>query len=79
MGKRILKNAAVALLASSLGGWAVLKPQVVPDGEETSDALKYTGGVEVDIPLGGGGVWTLFASGAVAGHPRMVLSCAHLN
>jgi len=76
---RILKNAALVLLASSLGGWAVLEPQVVPDGDETYEPLYYTGGVEVDIPLGGGGVWTSFASGGVAGHPRMVLSCAHLN
>ena len=76
---RILKNAALVLLASSLGGWAVLEPQVVPMGEETSEPLYYTGGVEVDIPRSNGSSYASFASGAVAGHPRMVLSCAHLN
>ena len=54
--------------------WAVIVPEVVPAGDETYDPLYYTGGIEVDY-LG----WTYFASGAVAGHPRMVIGCAHLN
>ena len=54
--------------------WAVIVPEVVPAGDETYDPLYYTGGIEVDY-LGS----TYFASGAVAGHPRMVIGCAHLN
>jgi subtilisin-like proprotein convertase family protein len=54
--------------------WAVIVPEVVPAGDETYDPLYYTGGIEVDY-LGR----TYFASGAVAGHPRMVIGCAHLN
>ena len=54
--------------------WAVIVPEVVPTGDENYDPLYYTGGIEVDY-LGS----TYFASGAVAGHPRMVIGCAHLN
>jgi len=53
--------------------WAVIVPEVVPAGDETYP-LYYTGGIEVDYSG-----WTAFASGAVAGHPRMVIGCAHLN
>ena len=54
--------------------WAVIVPEVVPAGDETYDPLYYTGGIEVDYRGS-----TYFASGAVAGHPRMVIGCAHLN
>ena len=59
--------------------FAVIEPTVVPQGSETDDPLYYTGAVERDVPYGDGTSWISVASGAVAGHPRMVLSCAHLN
>ena len=74
-----LGKVALAFFLSSLRCWAVLQPEVVPDGQETREPFYYTGGVEVDIPSGSGSPWISFASGAVAGHARLVLSCAHLN
>ena len=59
--------------------FAVIEPTVVPQGSETYEPLYYTGAIESDIPYGNGTSWIAVASGAVAGHPRMVLSCAHLN
>jgi hypothetical protein len=64
----------IGLLLGWQQGWAVIEPEVVPAGDETYDPLYYTGGLEVDF-LGS----TYFASGAVAGHPRIVIGCAHLN
>ena len=63
------------------GSWvfAVIEPTVVPQGSELNDPLYYTGAVETDVPYGNGTSSISVASGAVAGHPRMVLSCAHLN
>jgi len=52
--------------------WALIVPEVVPAGDETNKPLYYTGAIEVDYSG-----WTAFASGAVAGHPRMVIGCAH--
>ena len=74
--------ARVALLFVCLQGSCVfgaIEPRVVPQGSETYEPLYYTGAIESDIPSGDGTTSTAFASGAVAGHPRMVLSCAHLN
>ena len=59
--------------------FAVIEPTVVPQGRETYKPLYYTGAIENDVPYGNGTSWISVASGAVAGHPRMVLSCAHLN
>ena len=59
--------------------FAVIEPTVVPQGSETYEPLYYTGVIENDVPYGDGTSWISVASGAVAGHPRMVLSCAHLN
>jgi len=59
--------------------FAVVEPTVVPQGDETYEPLYYTGVIENDVPYGDGTSWISVASGAVAGHPRMVLSCAHLN
>ena len=77
-----LSMARGALLLICLhGSWvfAVIKPTVVPQGSENYEPLYYTGAIESDIPYGNGTSWIALASGAVAGHPRMVLSCAHLN
>ena len=59
--------------------FAVIEPTVVPQGSENYEPLYYTGVIENDVPYGDGTSWISVASGAVAGHPRMVLSCAHLN
>lgn len=59
--------------------FAVIEPTVVPQGSEVNDPLYYTGAIETDVPYGNGTSWISVASGAVAGHPRIVLSCAHLN
>lgn len=69
------------LLGFLQGSWvfAVIEPIVVPQGSETYEPLYYTGAIESDIPYGNGTSWIAVASGAVAGHPRMVLGCAHLN
>jgi len=69
------------LLVCLQGSWvfAVIEPTVVPQGSETYEPLYYTGAIEIDIPYGNGTSWIAVASGAVAGHSRMVLSCAHLN
>jgi subtilisin-like proprotein convertase family protein len=69
------------LLVCLQGSWvfAVIEPTVVPQGNETYEPMYYTGVVEGDVPYGDGTSWISVASGAVAGHPRMVLSCAHLN
>lgn len=69
------------LLFCLLGSWvfAAIEPTVVPQGRETYEPLYYTGVIETDVPYGNGTSWISVASGAVAGHPRMVLSCAHLN
>ena len=71
----------VLLLVCLQGSWAfaVIEPTVVPQGFEDYEPLYYTGAIERDVPYGNGSFWTAVASGAVAGHPRMVLSCAHLN
>jgi Proprotein convertase P-domain len=63
------------------GAWAlaVIEPTVVPQGSEIYEPLYYTGVIENDVPYGDGTSWISVASGAVAGHPRIVLSCAHLN
>ena len=77
-----LKIARWVLLSFFLqGSWvfAVIEPTVVPQGDETYEPLYYTGVIENDVPYGDGTSWISVASGAVAGHPRMVLSCAHLN
>jgi hypothetical protein len=69
------------LLVCLQGSWvfAVIEPTVVPQGDENYEPLYYTGVIENDVPYGDGTSWISVASGAVAGHPRMVLSCAHLN
>jgi subtilisin-like proprotein convertase family protein len=69
------------LLGFLQGSWvfAVIEPTVVPQGSETYEPRYYTGVVESDIPYGNGTSWIAVASGAVAGHPRIVLGCAHLN
>ena len=59
--------------------FAVIEPTVVPQGSENYEPLYYTGVIENDVPYGDGTSWISVASGAVAGHPRIVLSCAHLN
>ena len=66
------------LLVCLQGSWvfAVIEPTVVPQGSETYEPLYYTGAIEIDIPYGNGTSWIAVASGAVAGHSRMVLSCA---
>jgi hypothetical protein len=69
------REIALFLLLSRAGGWAVLEPVVVEEGQELLDPLFFTGAVEVDAPAGG---YYGVASGAVAAHPRLVLSCAHL-
>ena len=77
-----LKIARWVLLSFFLqGSWvfAVIEPTVVPQGSELNDPLYYTGAIETDVPNGDGTSWISVSSGAVAGHPRMVLSCAHLN
>jgi hypothetical protein len=57
--------------------FAVIEPTVVPQGSELDDPLYYTGAIEADF--GNGTSLVAFGSGAVAEHPRIVLSCAHLN
>jgi hypothetical protein len=77
-----LKIARWVLLSFFLqGSWvfAVIEPTVVLQGSEINDPLRYTGAIETDVPNGDGTSWISVSSGAVAGHPRMVLSCAHLN
>ena len=71
----------VLLMVCLQGSWlfAAIVPTVVPQGSETYEPLYYTGVIESDIPYGNGTSWIAVASGAVAGHPQLVLSCAHLN
>jgi subtilisin-like proprotein convertase family protein len=78
---RPIKVSGALLLVFLQGSWvfAVIEPTVVPQGNETYEPLYYTGVVESDIPYRNDSSWIAVASGAVAGHPRMVLSCAHLN
>ena len=75
------KVSGALLLGFLQGSWvfAVIEPKVVPQGSENYEPLYYTGAIETDVPYGDGTSWIAVASGAVAGHPRMVLSCAHLN
>ena len=75
------KVSGALVLVFLQGSWvfAVIEPTVVPQGSENYEPRYYTGVVENDVPYGNGTSWISVASGAVAGHPRMVLSCAHLN
>jgi Proprotein convertase P-domain len=79
MGSKIAKWVLLSFFLVRSWVFAVIEPTVVPQGSELDDPLYYTGAIETDVPYGNGTSWISVASGAVAGHPRMVLSCAHLN
>lgn len=79
MGTNIARWVLLSFFLQGSWVFAVIEPTVVPQGFETYEPLYYTGVIENDVPYGDGTSWISVASGAVAGHPRMVLSCAHLN
>ena len=79
MGSSTAWGVLIFFLLQGTELFAVIEPIVVPQGRETYEPLYYTGAIENDVPYGNGTSWISVASGAVAGHPRMVLSCAHLN
>ena len=79
MGFSTALGVLILLLLQGTVVFAVIEPTVVPQGSENYEPLYYTGVIENDVPYGDGTSWISVASGAVAGHPRMVLSCAHLN
>jgi len=79
MGSKIARWVLLSFFLQGSWVFAVIEPTVVPQGDETYEPLYYTGVIENDVPYGDGTSWISVASGAVAGHPRMVLSCAHLN
>ena len=79
MGSSVVWGVMIFFLLQGTELFAVIEPTVVPQGSENYEPLYYTGVIENDVPYGDGTSWISVASGAVAGHPRMVLSCAHLN
>ena len=79
MGSNIARWSLLSFFLQGSWVFAVIEPTVVPQGSELDDPLYYTGAIETDVPYGNGTSWISVASGAVAGHPRIVLSCAHLN
>jgi len=79
MGSKIARWVLLSFFLQGSWVFAVIEATVVPQGSEINDPLRYTGAIETDVPNGDGTSWISVSSGAVAGHPRMVLSCAHLN